>query len=40
MARYASERKETVLKKLLLPLNMTVTEVAKQEGISEQNLHN
>jgi hypothetical protein len=32
MARYSNERKKTVLKKLLLPLNMAVTEVAKQEN--------
>lgn len=40
MPRYSDERKEAVLNKLLPPLNMTVTEVAKQEGISEQTLYN
>lgn len=40
MARYSNERKEAILKKLLPPLNMTVTEVAKQESISEQTLYN
>ena len=40
MARYSNERKEAVLKKLLPPLNMTVTEVAKQENISVQTLYN
>jgi len=40
MARYSSERKESVLKKLLPPLNMTVAEVARQEGVSAQTLYN
>jgi transposase len=40
MARYLNELKEAVLKKLLPPLNMAVTVVAKQEGISEQPLYN
>ena len=40
MSRYSEERKEAVLKKLLPPLNMTVAEVAQQEGISEQTLYN
>lgn len=40
MPRYSDERKEAVLKKLLPPLNMTVAEVAQQEGIAEQTLYN
>ena len=40
MARYSSERKEALLKKLLPPLNMTVVEVASQDGISAQTLYN
>ena len=39
MARYSSERKEAVLKKLLPPHNMTVMEVARSEGISYQTLY-
>jgi transposase-like protein len=40
MPRYSNERKETVLKKLLLPLNMTVSEVVKEENISQKLLYN
>ena len=40
MARYSSERKEAILKKLLPPLNMTVAEVARQEGMAPQTLYN
>jgi len=40
MARYSSERKESILKKLLPPLNMTVAAVARQEGVSAQTLYN
>lgn len=40
MSRYSPERKEAVLKKLLPPLNMTVAEVAKLEGIGLQTLYN
>lgn len=39
MARYSSERKEAILNKLLPPLNMTVAEVARSEGMSEQTLY-
>ncbi|WP_351189824.1 transposase [Shewanella sp. TB4-MNA-CIBAN-0142] len=39
MARYSSERKEAVLKKLLPPHNMTVMEVARSEGIAYQTLY-
>ncbi|NRB43018.1 MAG: transposase [Pseudomonadales bacterium] len=40
MPHYSDERKEAVLKKLLPPLNMTIPQVAKQEGIAEQTLYN
>jgi predicted transcriptional regulator len=40
MPRYSNERTETVLKKLLLPLNMTVSEVVKEENISQKLLYN
>lgn len=39
MARYSEERKEAVLSKLLPPYNMTVAELARQEGISEPTLY-
>ena len=34
MARYSEERKAAVLSKLLPPYNMTVAELARQEGIA------
>lgn len=40
MNHYSSERKEAVLKKLLPPHNMTVAEVARQEGIKPKTLYN
>jgi len=40
MARYSEERKAAVLKKMLPPHNLTVAEVAKEEGISEATLYN
>ncbi len=40
MTRYSSERKEAILKKLLPPQNMTVAEVARQEGMAPQTLYN
>ena len=40
MARYSNERKETILKKLLPPANMTVAEVSQHEGVSAQTLYN
>jgi transposase-like protein len=39
MARYSLERKESILKKLLPPMNMTVLEVAHSEGISPKTLY-
>ena len=40
MAQYSQERKESVLKKLLSLLNMTVSEVVRSEGISPKTLKN
>ena len=40
MPRYSEERKQVVLSKLLPPLNMTVTEVSRIEGIGLQTLYN
>ncbi|MGL6152366.1 MAG: IS3 family transposase [Aeromonas sobria] len=40
MTRYSDERKAALLKKLLPPINMSVTELARQEGISEVTLYN
>jgi transposase-like protein len=40
MARYSSERRESILKKLLPPLNLTVAQVSQQEGVSAQTLYN
>lgn len=40
MTRYSRERKEAILKYLLPPHNMTVAEVARQEGVSAQTLYN
>lgn len=39
MALYSEERKEAVLSKLLPSYNMTVAELARQEGISEPPLY-
>lgn len=35
MPRYSPERKAALLKKLLPPLNLSVAELARQEGISQ-----
>lgn len=40
MPRYSEERKRAVLKKLLPPHNQPVSEVAREEGISEATLYN
>ena len=40
MASYSTERKESVLKKLLPPHNLSVSVLAKQEGITEATLYN
>jgi transposase-like protein len=39
MNGYSPERKEALLKKLLPPYNLTVTEVSKEEGISTTSLY-
>ena len=39
MARYSAERKAAVLRKLLPPMNNSVAEVARQEGISDVTLY-
>jgi len=40
MKSFSPERKEAVLKKLFPPLNMTVAEVSRHEGISTASLYN
>ena len=40
MARYSSERKSAILNKLLPPSNMTVAQVSRESGVSEQTLYN
>ena len=37
---YPRERKEAVLKKMLPPCNKPMSEIAKEEGISECTLYN
>ena len=39
MSRYSPERKAALLKKLLPPHNLSVAELARQEGISEPTLY-
>lgn len=39
MIRYSEERKSAVLKKLLPPLNRSVAEVAREEGITDVTLY-
>lgn len=39
MKRYSPERKAAVLKKLLPPMNLSVAEVARQEGITTATLY-
>ena len=36
---YPQERKEAILKKLLRPVNKSVAEVAREEGVSEQTIY-
>ena len=38
--KYSEERREAILKKLLAPNNRTVSDVAREEGISEATLYN
>lgn len=40
MTRYSPERKEAILKKMAPPHNMSLAELANQEGISTTTLHN
>lgn len=40
MKRYAPERKEAILRKMAPPQNMSVAELARQEGISDVTLYN
>jgi len=40
MPRYSEERKLAVLKKLLPPYNHSVSDIAREEGISEATLYN
>jgi len=40
MKGFSPERKQAVLKKLLPPLNMSIADVSKQEGISTASLYN
>lgn len=40
MASYSAERKAALLKKLLPPINLSVAELARQEGVSQQTLYN
>lgn len=39
MSRYSEERKAAVLRKLLPPINMSVAEVSRQEGIATVTLY-
>lgn len=39
MARYSSERRDAILKKLLSPQSLSVAEVARQENISAKTLY-
>lgn len=40
MKRYPLERKEAILRKMAPPQNMSVAELARQEGVSEVTLYN
>ncbi len=40
MARYSTERKAAVLAKMMPPLNMSISQLSEQEGISEATLYN
>jgi len=39
MPRYAPERKEALLRKLLPPHNLSVAQLAREEGISDVTLY-
>ncbi|WP_143514007.1 transposase, partial [Psychrobacter pasteurii] len=40
MSRYSEERKQAILSKLSPPHNLSVSEVARSEGIGVQTLYN
>ena len=40
MARYSEERKQSVLRKMLPPVSMSIPELARLEGITETTLYN
>ncbi|CAM5190143.1 IS3 family transposase [Oligella ureolytica] len=40
MVHYSDERKEAILSKLLPPYNLSVYELAREEGISKTTLYN
>lgn len=40
MPHYSQERKEAILKKLLPPYSRSISDVAKEEGMSESTLYN
>ena len=39
MKRYSAERKEAILRRMMLPENKSVSELARESGISEQTLY-
>ncbi|MFM9435579.1 transposase-like protein, partial [Janthinobacterium sp. CG_23.3] len=39
MKRYSAERKEAILRRMMPPENKPVSELAKENGISEQTLY-
>jgi hypothetical protein len=39
MKRYSAERKEAVIRKMLPPLNMSVADLVREEGISDRTLY-
>lgn len=40
MPRYSEERKQSIVSEMMPPLNMTIAEIARTEGIGEQTLYN
>ncbi|WP_227688886.1 transposase, partial [Psychrobacter immobilis] len=40
MPRYSNERKQAILSKLQPPLNLSVAQVSREEGIGLQTLYN
>jgi transposase-like protein len=39
LKRYSAERKEAILRRMMLPENKSVSELARESGISEQTLY-